>query len=315
MHTTSLKAVDGEILSEDEQFWKNVEVDKEGQDLVIKLEQRAKTGVPMRDFSLRRAHLGGLNLVNSGGHTGYELNHSDLYRADLSNGHFFNTDFSHSSLMKANFFGANLHCANLSNCNLLGTNFENTKLENVTWDAELVQERMARAADSSKEKNDYYQQAEEVYRHLRKVTESQGLFETAGVFFQREMTMRRYQMKKLSVERGISKMVDMFCGYGEQPFRVIVFSMLAIAMFAALYFFSGIIESGQLIRYYSTHPPYDNFINFLRCSYFSVVTFTTLGYGDLTPTGISRLFAASEAFIGSFTLALFVVVFVKKMTR
>ena len=50
------------------------------------------------------------------------------------------------------------------------------------------------------------------------------------------------------------------------------------------------------------------------CRY-SVVTFTTLGYGDFTPVGLSRIFAAFEAFTGSFTLALFVVVFVKKMTR
>ena len=49
--------------------------------------------------------------------------------------------------------------------------------------------------------------------------------------------------------------------------------------------------------------------------YFSVVTFTTLGYGDLVPVGPSRVIAAIEAFVGSFTLALFVVVFVKKMTR
>ena len=53
----------------------------------------------------------------------------------------------------------------------------------------------------------------------------------------------------------------------------------------------------------------------IKLMYFSVVTFTTLGYGDLVPVGPSRIIAAIEAFAGSFTLALFVVVFVKKMTR
>jgi hypothetical protein len=46
-----------------------------------------------------------------------------------------------------------------------------------------------------------------------------------------------------------------------------------------------------------------------------VVTFTTLGYGDIVPLGLARPLAAFEAFVGSFTMALFVVVFVKKMTR
>jgi hypothetical protein len=40
-----------------------------------------------------------------------------------------------------------------------------------------------------------------------------------------------------------------------------------------------------------------------------------LGYGDITPSGIARAIAAFEAFTGSFAMALFVVVFVKKMTR
>ena len=59
----------------------------------------------------------------------------------------------------------------------------------------------------------------------------------------------------------------------------------------------------------------ENLNSFLTSLYFSVVTFTTLGYGDITPIGPSRLIAALEAFTGSFTIALFVVVFVKRMTR
>ena len=42
--------------------------------------------------------------------------------------------------------------------------------------------------------------------------------------------------------------------------------------------------------------------------YFSVVTFTTLGYGDIQPLGVTRLFAALEALIGYFIFGLFVAV-------
>jgi voltage-gated potassium channel Kch len=56
-------------------------------------------------------------------------------------------------------------------------------------------------------------------------------------------------------------------------------------------------------------------LEFFNSLYFSVVTFTTLGYGDISPVGVARFIAACEAFLGSFTMALFVVVFVKKMTR
>ena len=94
-----------------------------------------------------------------------------------------------------------------------------------------------------------------------------------------------------------------------------MFSILAILLFGACYFLLGINDNGTLIGLNGEHSLLVNIEQFFTCCYFSVVTFTTLGYGDLTPLGLSRALAATEAFIGSFTLALFVVVFVKKMTR
>ncbi|MDH5406821.1 MAG: potassium channel family protein [Candidatus Aminicenantes bacterium] len=42
--------------------------------------------------------------------------------------------------------------------------------------------------------------------------------------------------------------------------------------------------------------------------YFSIVTFTTLGYGDIRPLPApwARMVASGEAFIGAFMIALFV---------
>ena len=90
--------------------------------------------------------------------------------------------------MKADCTNANFHCANLANCNLLGTKLDEAKLENVNWGDELLQEQQAREAERRGDKEaalDFMQQAEEIYRHLRKVCEYQGLFEFAGHFFTR----------------------------------------------------------------------------------------------------------------------------------
>ena len=299
-------------------YWHDPTIDKSGENLCAKLEQVIKDGHNMEGASLKRANLEGLNLVCHGQKQGYSLVRVDLYRANLRNAHLFHIDLGESSLMKADCREANLHFANLERVNLLGARLEGAKIENVIWGKKLLHELKGFEAyreKRHKESIDYFEQAEEICRNLRKVSEMQGLFELAGHFFYEEMLMRRYQMPKWSFQRGISKLVDVFCGYGERPLRVILFSLGFILLCGFGYFALGISDSGHMVVFNSNHTTLENTMSLIKLMYFSVVTFTTLGYGDLVPVGPSRIIAAIEAFAGSFTLALFVVVFVKKMTR
>jgi hypothetical protein len=282
------------------------------------LEQQAKQGINLSGYSLQRSHLVNLNLVRHGQKKGYQLINIDLYHADLQKAHLFHANLSHSSLMKADLREANLHFTNLENVNLLGAKLDGAKIENIRWGKLLLQEQHAKEAlrkgDRAKAA-DYYEQAEEICRHIRKVAENQGLFETAGTFFYKEMVMRRKQQPRLSFNRIMSKLVDVFCGYGERPIRVISLSVLLILVCGFLFSLLGINYAGNELRLSFSHSLLENISVLGSSLYFSVVTFTTLGYGDIVPLGFSRLLAAAEAFTGSFTLALFVVVFVKKMTR
>ncbi|WP_236639905.1 potassium channel family protein [Salinigranum halophilum] len=50
--------------------------------------------------------------------------------------------------------------------------------------------------------------------------------------------------------------------------------------------------------------------------YFSVVTFTTLGLGDVQPASMAgRILAGSEALAGAFLMALFVFALGRRVTR
>ena len=51
------------------------------------------------------------------------------------------------------------------------------------------------------------------------------------------------------------------------------------------------------------------------CIYFSIVTFTTLGYGDLHPVGTARAIAAAEALLGYLCMGLLIGVVVFLLTR
>ncbi|TLX47351.1 potassium transporter Kef [Pseudoalteromonas phenolica] len=299
-------------------FWHDAKFDKSGLELSQKLERYAKRGGLLQGLELKRANLEGLNLVKHNDHTGYDLSYSNFYRANLRGAHLFNNKIENASLMKADLHDANLHCCKLSNSNLLGIKLNNTRIDNIDLSGKLQQENEASLAAKEKRTEDaadFFLQSEETYRTLRKGAEQQGLFEMAGNYTYKELRMRHYQYPTHSKKRFMSAAVDLLCGYGEKPANVIRFSLSMIVFCALMYFLFGISYQDEVLSINFSQSFSDNISALLNSFYFSVVTFTTLGYGDITPIGFSRFIATVEAFTGSFSLALFVVVFVKRMTR
>jgi len=83
-------------------------------------------------------------------------------------------------------------------------------------------------------------------------------------------------------------------GYGERPLRIVGFAVSVISIYAAFYHNHG-FNNGQVLR------------DWRDSIYFSTVTFTTLGYGDIFPTSPWwKLLCASEALVGAFTMGLVV---------
>ncbi len=68
----------------------------------------------------------------------------------------------------------------------------------------------------------------------------------------------------------------------------------ALVAFAFAYLWAGSYGQGLVATYGSgASTP-----QFSECLYFSVVTFSSLGYGDFRPIGVSRLLASAEVIIG-----------------
>lgn len=299
-------------------FWHDKDMDKSGIDVKASLQKHAQNGGMLRGIQLSRAQLQGVDLVNHQSKVGYDFSHADFYHANLKSAHLFNINLQHASIMKADLRDANLNCANFSGTNMLGVKWTGSKFENVKIGKKIKQEYSAKAALLAKDKQaniDFLEQAEEIYRDLRKHAEHEGIFTLSGYFIQKELTMRRLQLPRYSMKRTVSKIVDIFCGYGEAPLRIIGLSMAIILLCAIIYAFTGLSYHDNVQAISSEQSIQENLSFFYSSLYYSVVTFTTLGYGDFTPVGVSRAIAAIEAFTGSFTIALFVVVFVKKMTR
>ena len=287
-------------------FWHSLNVDKTGSDIKDKLEHYAQHGGFLRGLKLQHCELNDIDLVNHGHKTGYDLSYCDFYRASLRDAHLFNANLNNASLMKTDLRDANLNCTSLLNANLLGIKLSGCKIENIDFGKNIFQEELAKLAIEKKHyssAHDYYVQSEEIYRDLRKHSESEGLFNYAGAFIKKELTMRRMQQPKYSAKRIVSKGIDLFCGYGEEPMRIVGFSILPIFICAILYSVTGLNYHGDFYIFDINASFKDNINWFFSCLYYSIVTFTTLGYGDFTPIGVSRAIAAFEAFTGSFTIA------------
>ncbi len=97
-------------------------------------------------------------------------------------------------------------------------------------------------------------------------------------------------------------------GYGESPRRVVGTSLAVILGCALLYpAIGGVAVVGDGTFQGPT---------WLKGPYFSVVTFTTLGYGDVQPVGQwAQLLAMAESLVGAALLALLVAVLARRITR
>lgn len=92
-----------------------------------------------------------------------------------------------------------------------------------------------------------------------------------------------------------------FWEYGQNPSRLILVTLGIIFFFGLIYsFFPDDFKD----CIFSNKSYIETLGNTL---YYSVVTFTTLGYGDIIPTGIVKFFAAVEALMGAIIIGFLVV--------
>ena len=158
-----------------------------------------------------------------------------------------------------------------------------------------------------------YKELETIYRNLKQNMQDHGNYPQAGEFYYREMECKKESMREKIFSLNWFKslwysFLKYSCGYGERPFRTIISSFGIIFIWALLYWILRCLE------YSVSNPTISKQIK--ESLYFSFVTFTTLGLGDILPLNdLGRAFICAEALLGAFFMALFVVVFVRKMAR
>lgn len=166
---------------------------------------------------------------------------------------------------------------------------------------------------------------ESFWGFVKQSAQEAGHYQLAGECFYNEQCARlrqKFRGHKYETSRGFSKLVQLVSavkwlpelvfgrllfGYGERPVRVLVGGALIIVLCALFY-----SQPGALVYRDGTIEP-----SFFQGLYFSTITFTTLGYGDYSPSphGFCRQVAMAEAIAGGCLMALFVVCLAKRFSR
>lgn len=94
-------------------------------------------------------------------------------------------------------------------------------------------------------------------------------------------------------------------GYGEQPFRAVLSGFFIILGCALVYTYGGILNFNGTLRQ----------AHFQEALYLSGITFSTLGYGDITPSGWLRFVAVLESLSGFLMGPLLVVALTRRYLR
>ena len=280
------------------------------------LETLYKSNKPLANKDLQNSNLEDSYLVDA------NMENCNLSKANLSNSSLYGINLSNSNLFKSNLKNTNLKNANLTNCNLLGANLENTKLENITWgvDNKVINEIEAENALSNGDlslANQKYKEAEDVYRSIKICLQKQTLGQDSRLFFIRQMIANRKQMPKLSFRRLWSKIVDLTTGYGEKIYNII-FTMLSIILISAfLYGIDGVQYQNHTLGFFGDIDYYGGVLNVIgNLLYFSVVVYTTVGFGEIVPIGVlGKGVMVFESIIGGLFLAIFIVAMYKKINE
>lgn len=281
----------------------------------------------LNEAVLEKAHLEGALLSNAQ-LKGAFLSEARLEEARLSGAHLECAELTSTHLEGARLAGAHLEGARLFDAYLLEANLINAFLDKTSFaaahlqgihlsHAKLTDETEFGSTDwgnyvlgeekegDNKNRRHQLHWAADVYRRLKIWYTRAGRYDIAGRFFFREQESYR-KLIQFTKPRRIKQfwaliwlwIFKLTCGYGEKPERVVVSALAVIFGLAIAYIFGGL------------SLPYS--------IYFSAISFTALGYGSWAytpPSDWVQGLGAFESFLGVFMMALFLITFVRKMTR
>ena len=299
-----------------------------------KIEKWRKEGYTLQGANLEKANLQKAFLVNSNlqeTNLMYaRLQEVNLVFADLKGADLWGAKLQEARLTSADLQEAILHEAKLQGAYLDGTNFQNADLEGVelngaflyaveldgakrlTWKQLRKRENgkwVGKARVGEENKRNWHG-ARDAYRLLKNYFHQQGRYDDEAKAHYREklMAQRAAWKDRKFGSWFVLLLLNTLAGYGEKLWRTVVGAFATILIFSGIYWLAGklVTNGGEPIT------------KFWHCLYFSVVTFATLGFGDISPalhsTG-TQVAAVIEVILGYVFLGMLITIIARKFGR
>lgn len=176
------------------------------------------------------------------------------------------------------------------------------------------------------EKKDY-KYAKVNYRIAKNQASIIGDYEKLGHYYYMERYYGGKCIKRKNFDSYIeyvnTKFIDLLSryaiGYGEKPINIFVISFLIISIFALFYMFTGLKNiNNEFIGLNTIKNCNINKIikDYIDLWYFSMITFTTVGYGDMLVINVlGKILVSIEVFLGLTMAASWASVIFRKISR
>jgi hypothetical protein len=305
----------------------------DGKPIDVLEEARPESGETLNGAYLREIELvgvdwlAGASLVGAD-FTGARLNGSDFSKANLmlatlANASGINADFSGANLEGAIFKDADLRRSTLEHARLYETILTNVHIGDDTTlgDRSVYEQAEVQPVLS----NDHpLEAAAWVYRQLQQIYQLNAHPRLARQnYIQEKDARRRLAWDRTNYGEAIRwELSRWVMQYGSSSYRILLTSLITIVVAAVLYPLTGGVEElvgGRTVTFAFDNPGdasrwWVGTVLF-KSLYFSVVTFATLGYGDIRPIGeLARVIAGVESLLGAFLAALLVFVLARNVT-
>lgn len=304
-----------------------------------RLEKVDLSGKKLEEVRLSGADLSGANLSEA------RLDRSDLTKCDLQRSNLASAEMHRASLNDArleyaNLSGSDLRNADFSNARFYQALLTDARINDMTMfdNPSVYEQDLVEPYDTPADSHDA---AIWVYRSLSTLYEQNAMGKQAQHYHIRKEEAKRKAhwenwnnldeinkpqgfITEWNLPQALIYEVNRWTSlHGESPYRVLSLSGFAILFSALLYPLAGIKpSSGNAILWTHTIetssgviPTATNLLSVLAESvYFSTVTFTTLGYGDVRPLGWAKALATVESLLGTLLMALLVFVLGRQTT-